>query len=50
MSLDDSSDDEDSKIILKSRREQEYSKRFIDYERMPDEALLKSTEGLVWNR
>ena len=50
MSLEDSSDDEDSKIILKSKREQEYSKRFIDYERMPDEALLKSTEQLQWNR
>ena len=43
-------DDEDDLAIVKSKAEQEYAKRFIDYDEKPDFALLRSTEQLQFNR
>jgi len=41
------SDDEDDRIIIKSKQESEYTKRFIDYGNDQfDQVLRQSTEAL----
>jgi hypothetical protein len=43
-------DNEDDKIIMESKKESEYAKRFIDYEGMMNPAIIQSQEHLKMHR